>query len=363
MIASSIRSFRPDDLPRAAALFAAYPYKEPQRVAQRLDRDRLNAFYLEGLRRAVEAGRPHWVAEAGGEFHALAGLTADSWQSGVYGMKMGKIQPWIADCGLRIADCGSQSPNPNPQSSIVNRQSAISHPQSAIRNPQSAGAVLLATVENGARAEGFEQLAARLDGADFPNLHTFEAAGWRLVDVSLKFTLPMPNVGGRAAPPARAARWTIDLAAAGDGDWIRTLAAQSHGATHYLNDPTLPAAATHELFARWVARCLEGLAYHVYTLRDEDGAGRGFVTYLKNEGFARAVGRAPLILDFVLIDPAVRGGGLGPWLIEETLAREEGGGFDYCELRTSAHNLPAVMAYEKLGFRCCASDFTMHKRL
>lgn len=335
--APTIRPATPDDLDAAERLFAAYPYKSVQAVAQRLDRDRLVVFYANGLRGALEKGAPHWIVEAPDPSSAsprpiaLAGFSADPWHTGVYGFPMGKIAPFLNATG----------DEPQPE----------------------AGRLLIDAIERAAREQGLKHLSVRLDGEDFPNLHLFESAGWRLVDVSLKFTRPMPVDPALFPQPPSAQGWSIDRAGPEDADWIRAIGSQTHAGTHFLNDPALPPEKTRELFARWLDRCLNGLAYHVYVLRDPSGAGRGFVTYLRAQGFARAVGRSPIILDFVLLDPAVRAGGLGTWLVAASLAREADGGFDYCELRTSAHNLSAVMTYEKLGFRCCASDFALHKLL
>ena len=68
-------------------------------------------------------------------------------------------------------------------------------------------------------------------------------------------------------------------------------------------------------------------------------------------------------MDYVVFDPRVRGGGIGPWFIEESLRAESGANFDYCELRTSQHNHRAIACYEKLGFRICATDFILHRLL
>jgi GNAT superfamily N-acetyltransferase len=317
-------------LPACAALFAHYPYKFAQQHFQHLDRDRLNAFYLANLEKSVTAGTPHWVAQADAQQPvALAGLSGESWHSGIYGLRMAKVQPWL----------NTQTPT--------------------------AGAALLETVLNAARAQNLEHLSVRLDGEDFANLHLFTHRDFYLVDVSLKFARLMP-VEPLAVPPA-AAGLHVGLATPDDYAWIRRLGSTTHGGTHFLNDPHLPHAQTEALFSAWLERCLNGLAYRVYVVKDAAGAGVGFVTYLRAGAFARAVGRTPIILDFVLIDPARRGGGLGPWFIAETLARETPlpgePGFDYCELRTSAHNLSAVINYEKLGFRCCATDFVLHHRL
>lgn len=324
----TIERLTADRLDLAAPLFAEYPYKALQQQMQRLEHARLEKFYAAGLARAVAAGIPHWAVRQNHEALALAGLVHDVWHSEVYGFKMGKVQPWL-----------------NTWQPEVGRE-------------------LLHTLEDVARADEYAHLALRIDGEDFPNLHLLEEHGWRLIDVSLKLTRPMPIVGRLfALAPEDCAGFTIDTAQPEDAEWIRELGSTTHGAAHLLNDPALPWDRTRELFARWLDRCLEQLAWRIFVLRDGEGVGRGFVTYLRSPAFAEAVGRRPLILDFLLLGPKVRGRGLGPWFVEETLSRAADSGFDYCELRTSAHNLPAVASYEKVGFRCCASDFVMHKKL
>lgn len=324
----------PGNVDRAARLFSAYPFKTAQRVVQKLDRERLDAFYLAGLRRGAEAGRPAWFAydvewpEAGPV--ALGGLEPESWHGGIYGMRMGKIQPWL---------------------------NALDPP---------AGEALLETVRERARADGIEHLSVRIDGEDFANLHLFERAGFLLIDVSMKFSRAMP-FGARVWPEERPG-WRVRLATPDDAEWMRRLGAREHAHTHFLNDPALPREKTQELFGAWVARCIEKLAWRIHVLEDAQGRGRGFVIYLRNRALRDAVGANPIILDYVILEGSARGGGVGPWFVQESLVRESeetadsGGGFDYCELRTSQHNHAAIGAYEKLGFRLCATDFVLHGR-
>lgn len=310
----------------AIPLFASYPFKNAQRIAQRLDRDRLNAFYAEGLRRSVAAGSPAWIAsdpawrEAGPV--ALGGLAPDAWHSEIYGIRLAKIQPWL---------------------------NALDPP---------AGEALLDAVLERARADGVERLSVRLDGEDYRNLHLFERRGFLTIDVSMKFSRPMPFAPD--VVPAARDDWRIRLSSDDDVAWMRELGAKEHAGTHYLNDPELPRAKTEELFGRWVEKCARGLAYRIYVLEAASGRPAGFVIYLRNPGFARAVGPSPVVLDYVILSPAARGGGVGTWFVQETLKREADSGFSYCELRTSQHNHAAMATYEKLGFRVCATDFVLH---
>lgn len=305
----------------ARSLFEQYPFKTAQRIAQSLDPARLNEFYLAGLKRTLDGGDLVLGAFRGEELVAIGGLSNDAWHSKIYEMSMAKVGPW-----LTTGDATAARP-------------------------------LLGALLESARDAEYRHLSARLDGEDYAGLHAFEDAGFRLMDVSVKFTLPMPIEPNGEAPEG----WTLRLSSEKDADWMRELGARAHTQNHFLNDPNLPAEKTHRLWDAWVARCIEGLAYRIYVALDPAGGGRGFVTYLRNRAFAEKVGRNPIILDYIVIDPEARGGGVGPWIVRESLARESGEGFDYCELRTSQHNHAAIGAYEKLGFRICATDFLLHK--
>ena len=89
----SIRPVQPTDVPSLGALFTHYPYKTAQQVVQRLNRTRLEAFYLAGLERSLKSGAAMWVAERKGEIVGLAGLADESWHSEVYGLRMGQADP------------------------------------------------------------------------------------------------------------------------------------------------------------------------------------------------------------------------------------------------------------------------------
>ncbi len=306
-------------------LFAEYPYKVAQREVQKLDRVRLNHLYLNQLKHGLCADDRIWVAERQGDILAAGGLTPDRWHSEIYQMKMGKISPWLN-----------------------------------YRSPE-VGEELVRAVLESALGDGFDHLSVRLDGEDFSNVHLFEKNGFLLIDISMKFSRPMLFASDAAATERDG--WTVRLATAADADWMQSLGARSHAQTHFLNDPALAPEKTQALFAAWVARCIDKLAYRIYVLEDEAGRGRGFVIYLRNEVFFKAVGKRPIILDYVIIDPNVRGSGIGPWFIAESLRREKDSGFDYCELRTSQHNHMAIGCYEKLGFRLCATDFVLHRKL
>lgn len=324
-----------DTIDAAATLLEQYPYKQMQRRAQGLDPDKLQPFYLRGIELGLGEQHPHWIAAEGDRPKAMAALRRNEWHSKIFGRSMGTITTWI----------NTEAPE--------------------------AGEALLDQVEGAAQEWKLDHLSVRIDGEDYSNLHLFERRGFALVDVSLKFSLPASAWEAIPRLANENAERTVREAQVEDVGWMMKLGAAGHTMNHFRNDPSLPEERTRELFGQWVRRCAETLAYRIYAICDEAGEGRGFVIYLRNRSFAKAVGRNPLILDTIVLDPAVQTGGWGTALLGESLAREReqgigqgpDSGFDYCELRTSQHNHPALAFYEKLGFRICATDFIIHKSL
>jgi GNAT superfamily N-acetyltransferase len=323
----TLRQAKPDDLELMSRLFDQYPHKQAQQVTQVLDRKKLLKYYLKNLARSLEKHPHHWILQTGNEPLSAAGLIPDAYHSTLYGISMAKIQPW-----LNTIDPAS-------------------------------GERLIGEIEVTARENGMQHLSVRMDAADYPNIQLFEKDGWKLVDVSVKFSLKMPLVQRRFASHQQDRTLQLAVSEARDLDWIQQLGSTTHSASHFLNDPDLPVDKTECLLASWINRCFNGLAWRVYKLVEPGTGGLGFIIYLKNSPFSEATGRNPLILDFVLIDPAIRGGGIGPWFIEETIGMESDSGFDFCELRTSIHNIGAMACYEKIGFQCCSTDIVLCKSL
>ncbi len=99
-----------------------------------------------------------------------------------------------------------------------------------------------------------------------------------------------------------------------------------------------------EVFAHW-ARWDTGW------VADDEGV-RGFATVEYEQWNAR------LNLWFLYIDPAWRRRGVGRALIDRVCAHGREVGANHVWLETSSVNVPAVRAYERLGFSLCGADRT-----
>ena len=113
-----------------------------------------------------------------------------------------------------------------------------------------------------------------------------------------------------------------------------------------LDAPLVKRYSIDEVFAAW-ARWETGW------VADDDGV-RGFAT-VQHEAW-----NARLILWFLYIDPAWRRRGVGRALVENVEAYGLEVGADHVWIETSNVNVPAVAAYERLGYALCGADTRLY---
>ncbi len=335
-----IRKPQTQDAHAIRMLFEAYPYKAYQQKRQGIDPQRLAAMFLEGTLRAVDAEDTDLflaVEEIAGSetVHGLAGLAPNAWHSEAFGLKTGRVQPFTVP--------GAQGP---------------------------VAQALIEAVDRAARHRGYDHLTARVDHSDWPGIHALEAIGFYLVDASQKLARPLgiqPFTDGAAEAdlsfPGQVVNGpdglVMDQLDPEDIDALCDIASSSHHTNHFYNDPALSVSDSRALFERWVRRCCDGLARHVFVAR-HGLRPVGFVTYLGAETLKKKLGLSLIILDFVVIQSDRQGRGIGEWLVKQSLNRIATC-YDWVELRTSANNYPALALYHKLGFRNLSTDMILHK--
>ena len=330
------------DGPAITALFRDYPYRAFQQRRQGIDPAKLSAMLWEQTEKAMSQTTADFALAAskgagegkGGKAGVvgLAGLVPDLWHAQVFGKRMAKIQPFLA-----------------------------------YREPAAAGPALLQAVLDHAARRGYEHVSCRLDASDWDSIRLLESRGFYLVDGSQKLAR---RLGPRPFESAAGSDdLVIDEFRKGEEDRLAAIASRSHTTNHFYNDPALGVEAGRRLFEEWVKRCCRGLARHVFVARrlGSGGGGRGgeseepvgFVTYLGADALKKHLGLSLIVLDFVVVDAAWQGKGVGRWLLAETL-NAIGAGYDWVELRTSYNNYPALALYHKLGFETIASDVILH---
>ena len=323
-----------DDLPELERLFRAYPHKVYQQRFQGIDADKLAAFFARGERMRLEKAEggeapPAWVArERDGALTAFASLRDDAWHASFYkrnsGMeRMARVAPFLA---WRASDRARRD--------------------------------LLETLLDHADSDETNLLSTRVDASECDLAALFTERDFYTVDCSVKMSARMADIPDCAAPTSHG-RVAIRHATQADTPAIREIAATSHPYNHFYNDPHLDRRDTDALFVAWVEKCLGGLASDVFVAQ-ADGRVLGFVIYLTPASLNKALGTHLVILDFVCLAHRVQGGGIGRWLIAQTL-RKMANRFDTIELRTSANNYPALACYRDLAFRIVSTDYGLHR--
>ena len=324
-----ITPFSPADLPALRVLFRGFPHKALQQRFQSLNPDVLADLFLEEERARLEKSGPNqalqWILRENGDLTAFAGLQPDPWHSGFYPWRFGRIAPFLT-----------------------------------YRASQSARTGFIRDLLAQAAAAGYQHLITRVDGSEYEALRALVDEGFHLVDCSVKMSARIEAVPP-LAPPSRAAGMSIRPYRVEDLPEMRSIVTSSHPCNHYYNDPWLSREGTDRLFAAWIERCCERMRSDVFVL-DRHGHSRGFIIYLYPMRLNQAMGTKLVILDLVCLDREAQGGGLGRWLIAETLRRLAPAS-SMVELRTSQNNYPALNCYADLGMRILSTDFILHRHL
>jgi ribosomal protein S18 acetylase RimI-like enzyme len=322
-----IRDLETDDIKALRGLFLTYPYKVLQQRRQGIDGARLAQFFsYNESQRLARGDRDRClqrVVEEDGTITGFYALHADSWHAQFYDMPMGRLAPLLTHCA----------------------------------SPEAAEALVTDAIAASDRV-GYRHLSIRIDGAEYGAMRSLERKGFYCVDLSPKLSAPL-SVIPHFEKPARAAGIRIRPFTPGDVPVLRTIAASDHPLNHFFNDPHLAHEGTEQMFSRWIERCCEELASHVFCA-DDAGEPVGFVVFLDPKALNRALDTRIVVLDFVCLARKARGMGIGRWLISESL-HAIAGSFDQVELRTSMVNYPALACYQDLGMRIVSSDAILNR--
>lgn len=210
-------------------------------------------------------------------------------------------------------------------------------------------------------------LGIRLDCEDLPLQHALTEEGFFVIGHSVKLALTKSKLDitlleSYTLPDSSRVRtdWKVRQACPEDLEDLQRIASTSHQQSHYFNDPELVKRGVERLFPLWVEKCCKGLAAGVLII-EEGNSGKpvGFITLLKNESLAQYTGKCAGVVDFIAIDPAVQGQGLGGKLVAESL-KWMLNQVDYFEVRTELSNFPAIRLYSRFGFQLVSADVDFH---
>ena len=251
---------------------------------------------------------------------ALAGVIPSPWHTQHYGIPYLKIQPWFLfedhpDVVRLVVEC--------LRSSVMQQQGAV--------------------------------YALRVEAHNAPLSYWLSRMGAAHVGTSIRMV--RDDLSDAAALP-ESAEVRIREVRPEDISALQDLARTSHRHSHFFQEMAFPLDKTQDLFAAWLRRCTETLAERVW-VAEHGGRPVGFALVLLNPSLVSYVGKRIGIIDFILVDAAVQGKGIGKMLLDASMAWFSQNA-DIVELRTMVDNVSAIRFYEKNGFRALSADHHYH---
>ncbi|MFH1744171.1 MAG: GNAT family N-acetyltransferase [bacterium] len=143
-----------------------------------------------------------------------------------------------------------------------------------------------------------------------------------------------------------------------DAHQLAGIISRAHRHSHFFNDPHLPEAGRNSLFPVWIERSVNGMM-DLVLVAEKEGDILGFASCLVSRGLQEFVGHEVGALDFIAVDPAAQGQGIGKRLLNAVFAwlfqR-----VPVIELRTMVDNTAALTLYSRLGMVPVGSDHHYH---
>jgi len=198
-----------------------------------------------------------------------------------------------------------------------------------------------------AAAAQIELISATTPFADRDRAALLDAAGFRLVDLSLRVT--NPRLSATTLPPTRT---PVREAITEDLPRLQQIASSSFRFGRYHADPRFPLELANERFRRWIVNAV-GSGDTVF-VQERAATLRGFL-------HVRA-GGSSADLRLGAVDPAGADPFSGPDLYAASLHALQQRGVTRATARVPAANVSALNLYASLGFRFDAPDAVYHWR-
>lgn len=193
---------------------------------------------------------------------------------------------------------------------------------------------------------------ARIDTGDVASTHPLVEDGFRVVDVTVRFTRapfaadgPLPGgVRVRAAQPS-------------DFDRVVAIAGTAFRYSRFHLDPLVPRHLADDVKRAWMESYRLGTRGSGCLVATVDDLVVGFLAIVESSGPEVA-----WIIDLIGVDPDAQGRGVGRALVE-TFAHEARDRAARLEVGTQAANAASVRLYENCGFRFSGAAYVLHAHL
>jgi|YNPNPStandDraft_1061719.scaffolds.fasta_scaffold16640_5 GNAT superfamily N-acetyltransferase len=196
-----------------------------------------------------------------------------------------------------------------------------------------------------AREAGYKHLTARFPGSRIEWAQALSAAGFYLTDIGITFA----RETGEAPEPALPVR----VARVEDIPALREMSRGLFLTSRFYHDPFFSREEADGVFSAWAENSVRGEAADLVLVVDSEDGPRGYVTLrLREKGVIVLIGASR---------DAPRG--TGSALVAAAHRAYAERGLRRAEVRTQAHNYPAIGLYMKWGYKLDSTDMTWCKIL
>ena len=179
----------------------------------------------------------------------------------------------------------------------------------------------------------------RVKSNDFQLIHELEQSGFILVDGLVSLNIDVSSLERKIEPQIREAK-NSDLLQ------LEKLTSSLYSNTRITNDPRTRAFAS-KYYVKWVENSIKGEAADSILVWSQEKEILGYVTLQKK-------GQIPLIG----VSEKARGKGIARSLLNATFAKFKKWGVKAVNIDTQMGNIPALRAYQGVGFRIVDSHLT-----
>lgn len=206
------------------------------------------------------------------------------------------------------------------------------------------------------RSQKIRFASIRIPALDLASVHALEKRGFEYIEswIYNKFDLRKLEKPARPARPLRLATPADEAA----------MIAYSQGAfdtQRFHADGRIDRRKADSLYVKWIKTTFRDPLQKTLVMEVENKPA-AFMTYYQNDLRGR-FGLRFVLWKMALLDPALRGKGLGAVFFDSLLRRHREEGFDIVDSGLSMRNIASLNLHNKCGFKTISTVLTFHKWL
>lgn len=308
-------------------LIAGMRVKPYEQFSHFTDESRIASYEASELHHYQETGGTVIGARLEGRLAGLASVSILEFDSGFFGIRMGRVHPLLMTDKMHI------------------------------RDRQRLSELLIERILSEAKTMGIKQLTLRVNPRDQDLVRAFASAGFDFIDVIVTYAIDANMIEESKIRPPR--DFIIRTRQDKDFEQLSRIARDSFEKDRFHSDQRFDRRAADSFHSTWIENSLRGIAADEVIVAEMSGKAIGFTTLKFNKDISKALGVRSCSMILSAVDSSVRGKGIYTHMIAGGLrwSRDKA---DVTDLGTQVDNLPVQRAWCTLGFKPSVYAVTMH---